>query len=867
VSGQTNISDSMPVMRDLAAFDQSSGGVLERFYFNHRKLVLGLFALVTLVLSVFALRMEMNAAFEKMIPQHHPFIRNYLANKGDLRNLGNSLRVVVENTQGDIFDPEYLEVLRKVNDELFLMPGVDRAWVKSLWSPAVRWTEVTEEGFSGGSVMPPDYDGSPHAIEMLKNNLARSGAVGSLVANNLKSSMIFVPLLDQTAGSGDKIDYLKLSRFLEEDVRDKYELARHVESQVRSLQSDKIKIHVVGFAKLVGDLIEGIFQVMLYFALAAAIAAVNIYHATRCTRSTTLVITCSLIAVVWQLGIVAALGLEVDPYSVLVPFLVFAIGVSHGAQKMNGIMQDIGRGTHKLVAARYTFRRLFLAGLTALIADAVGFGVLMLIDIPVIKELAISAAIGVWVLGWTNLVLLPILLSYTGVSKQAARRSLREESEALRGRGLGFVWAFLDRFTERRWASAAILVAAGMAVTAFSVSQQLEIGDLEPGAPELRQQSRYNRDNAYITGNYSLSSDQFAVIVKTPVEGCLTYKALTLADQLEWTLQQVEGVQATIALPDAIRQITAGTFDGNPKWASLSRNQQILNYGAQQASVNNRDLFNTNCSVMPVVAFLADHKAETLDRVVEAASTFARENSDKDVQFLLAAGSAGIEAATNAVVRDADRTMLFYVYAAVIVLCLITFRSWRAVVVAVIPLIITSILCEALMVALGIGVKVATLPVIALGVGIGVDYALYLLSIQLQRQREGYSLAESYRHAVQFVGKVVGMVGITLAIGVVTWVMSPIKFQADMGILLTFMFLWNMVGALVLIPALSHFLLNPAGRRNQPEAHSVPGPDASTDLSGAANRIALHGRNEAVIEQERRACLSPDFPLRSHTRS
>jgi hypothetical protein len=189
------------------------------------------------------------------------------------------------------------------------------------------------------------------------------------------------------------------------------------------------------------------------------------------------------------------------------------------------------------------------------------------------------------------------------------------------------------------------------------------------------------------------------------------------------------------------------------------------------------------------------------------------------------------------------------------------------VVVAVIPLIITSILCEALMVALGIGVKVATLPVIALGVGIGVDYALYLLSIQLQRQREGYSLAESYRHAVQFVGKVVGMVGITLAIGVVTWVMSPIKFQADMGILLTFMFLWNMVGALVLIPALSHFLLNPAGRRNQPEAHSVPGPDASTDLSGAANRIALHGRNEAVIEQERRACLSPDFPLRSHTRS
>jgi len=147
------------------------------------------------------------------------------------------------------------------------------------------------------------------------------------------------------------------------------------------------------------------------------------------------------------------------------------------------------------------------------------------------------------------------------------------------------------------------------------------------------------------------------------------------------------------------------------------------------------------------------------------------------------------------------------VYAAVILLCFVTFRSWRAVVVAVVPLVITSVLCEALMVMLGIGVKVATLPVIALGVGIGVDYALYLLSVQLAQQRQGVSLSAAYKKAVQFTGKVVALIGITLAAGVVTWVFSPIKFQADMGILLTFMFVWNMLGALILIPALSHFLL------------------------------------------------------------
>ncbi|HSX71641.1 MAG TPA: MMPL family transporter, partial [Pseudomonas sp.] len=644
---------------------------------------------------------------------------------------------------------------------------------------------------------PDSYDGSPTGVEQLRLNIARSGIVGSLVGNNFRSSMIFVPLLEKDPVSGQAIDYHTFSKVLEDKLRARYE----------GQGEGAIRVRIIGFAKLIGDLLDGLLQVMAYFAAAAAIATAIIYAYTRCVRSTVLVVCCSLIAVVWQLGLVALFGYALDPFSILVPFLVFAIGVSHGAQKMNGIMQDVGRGTHQLVAARYTFRRLFLAGLTALLADAVGFAVLMLIDIPVIQDLAVTASIGVAVLIFTNLVLLPVLLSYLGVSGRAAARSLRHEREDERGRGLCALWGGLDRFTERRWASVTLVVAAILAVAGFAVSLQLKIGDLDPGAPELRADSRYNLDNAYITANYSLSSDLFAVMLKTPKEGCLKYESLVEADRLGWLLQQQSGVQTTVSLVNAVRQITAGSYEGNPKWLTIARNQNVLNYGAQQASVNNPELFNTDCSMMPVVAYLADHKAETLDHMVRVAEEFARQHSTAERQFLLVAGSAGIEAATNIVVREANRIMLLYVYAAVILLCFVTFRSWRAVLVAVLPLMLTSILCEALMVWLGMGVKVATLPVIALGVGIGVDYALYLLSVQLAQQRAGVPLAMAYRNAVAFTGKVVALVGVTLAAGVVTWAWSPIKFQADMGILLTFMFLWNMIGALVLIPALSHFLL------------------------------------------------------------
>jgi uncharacterized protein len=804
--------DTMPVIRELKSFDARSGNRLERLIFNNRLWVVVACLMVTVALSFFATtRLTLNASFEKMIPHSQPFIKNYLENRQALRGLGNAVRVVVESSDGDIFDQHYLEALKQISDELFLMPGVDRAWMKSLWTPAVRWTEVTEEGFQGGPVMPDSYDGSPQSVQQLRMNIARSGIVGSLIGNNFKSSMIFVPLLEKDPVTGQSIDYHEFSRQLEDKLRNKYEFSGQSTTHSAGEEGKgPIKIRVIGFAKLVGDLIDGLMQVMLYFGAAALIATAIIYYFTRCVRSTALVILCSVVAVVWQLGLVALFGFALDPFSILVPFLVFAIGVSHGAQKMNGIMQDVGRGTHQLVAARYTFRRLFLAGLTALLADAVGFAVLMLIDIPVIQDLAITASIGVAVLIFTNLVLLPVLLSYFGVSRKAAQRSLRAENQEEGSKGLGAFWTFLDRFTERRWATVAVVVAGLLAVGGLVVSSHLKIGDLDPGAPELRSDSRYNRDNAYITANYSLSSDQFAIMLKTPSEGCLKYETLVEADRLGWLLQQQPGVQTTVSLVNAVRQITAGSYEGNPKWLTIARNQNVLNYAAQQASVNNPELFNNDCSMMPIVAYLSDHKAETLDRVVQVSEAFAREHSTGDRQFMLAAGSAGIEAATNIVVREANHTMLFYVYGAVIVLCFITFRSWRAVVVAVVPLMLTSILCEALMVWLGMGVKVATLPVIALGVGIGVDYALYLLSVQLAQQRAGLSLTEAYRNAVSFTGKVVALVGITLAAGVVTWAWSPIKFQADMGILLTFMFIWNMVGALVLIPALSHFLLKKA---------------------------------------------------------
>lgn len=771
-------------------FDRQSGSIVERALFNHRPLVLLLCLLLTMLLGAQALKLRFNVSFEKMIPTSHPYVVNFLTNKRDLTGLENVVRIAVVNRQGTILDHDYLATLAKINDEVFLLPGVDRSFMKSLWTPNTRWSAVTEDGVDGGTVVPDDYDGSPKSLEQVRLNVERSGELGQLVAGDYRSSVISVPLLDTDPRTGKKLDYRILSGQIDE-IRAKY-------------QNPRIAIHVTGFAMVLGELMAGLYGVLMFFVISIAIATAMIYWFNRDVRSTLLVMLSSLIAVLWQLGALPTLGYELNPYSILVPFLVFAIGMSHGAQKMNGIMQDIGRGVDKLIAARYTFRRLFLPGLTALMADTVGFAVLLLIDIPVIKELAIAASIGVAMLIVTNLILLPILLSYTGVSADAAERSIRGEASNNELGSKNRLWQMLDRFTERRWASGAICGGIVIAAAAFAVATHLKIGDLNAGAPELRSNSRYNSDNAFMVANYAASSDIFVVMVKTPNDKCTAYSTLAKLEDLSWQLEQLPGVEATNSMAALSKLAMVGYNEGNFKWYELIPNQGAI--GAVQTRAP-RELFNQTCSLLSLYVYLKDHKAETLQRVVNKVEVFAAANNTSESTFILAAGGAGIEAATNIVVKQAWTEMLLLVYAAVTALCFITFRSWRAVLVAVLPLMLTSILGEALMVGLEIGVKVATLPVIALGVGIGVDYALYILSVTLVELKAGRSLSEAYYKALLFTGRVVLLTGLTLAAGVLTWSFSDIKFQADMGLLLAFMFLWNMLGALVLIPALSHFLL------------------------------------------------------------
>ncbi|MBY6204045.1 MMPL family transporter [Halomonas denitrificans] len=820
--------------------------------FALRPLILLLFIVGTAVMAYSMLQLRVDAGFKKQLPLDHEYMQTFLDYEREFGG-ANRIMVALMARDGEMFTPEFFEAFEQVSNRVMLLPGVERASVRSIFTPNVRFVEVVEDGFAGGNVIPADFAPSPEMFERVRSNIIKSGEVGRLVAEDFSGAMVQANLVE---GDVQVPDYdpdnpcTDPDRFPQptDGSLNYQQVACYLDSIQEEFETENHSVHIIGFAKIVGDIADGARGVVTYFGVAFAITALLLLLYSKSIWLTVLPLVCSTTAVIWQLGSLSLLGFGIDPMNILTPFLVFAIGVSHGVQMISGWTAEKyfgGRspaGLHQdgialesieiassIDAAKATFARLLAPGAIALLSDTIGFLTILLINIRIIQELAITASIGVAIIIFTNLVLLPLLLSYVRMRNGEAFRE-RQFAKAAR---TSVVWRFVASFTRPGVAAVTLVLGIVLFAGALYKSQDMQIGDSEAGVPELRQDARYNQDARLISERFSLGTDLISVIAETVPQACTENPEIMDAiDDFSWQMRQVEGVQQVISLPMVAKVINAGWNEGNLRWRVLPRNVFIMRQNLQNIETSS-GLLNRDCSAMPVMIFTEDHKAETISRVVDRvkelrgqlmneslefqdpegvpadAEPGATADCSGDLCFRLATGNVGVMAATNEEVRAAQTPMLLYVYGAIILLCLITFRSVRGTLCIVLPLVLVSYLAYSLMAFMGIGLKVNTLPVVALGVGIGVDYGIYIYSRLAGHLKEGMPLGEAYMHTLRLTGKAVFFTAITLAVGVGTWLFSELKFQADMGVLLAFMFIFNMIGAMLLLPALARWLLRP----------------------------------------------------------
>lgn len=809
----------------------------EKLVFGSRPLVLVIFALVTLVMLYFASQLRVDAGFKKQIPQDHEYVRTFLDYEREFGG-ANRVLVAVVDKSGSIFNQRFMQTMEKITADVIALEEVDDARARSIFTPNVRFVEVVEDGFAGGNVIPseftPNVEGfqsTPEMFDTIRSNIIKANAVGRYVAKDFSGAMIWAELVPEGGAGQNKLDYQKVAHQLE-DIRKKYE-------------NENTTVHVIGFAKMVGDIADGARSVIWFFFITIALTWVLLYLYSTSIKLASLTVFAALVAVVWMLGALRLMGFGIDPMNMLTPFLIFAIAVSHGEQMINRFRGEIffggleegtvaelrqRTGVPPLDAARLAFRMLLVPGTVALVAGCIGFATILIIPIQIVRELAITATVGVAITILTDLVLLPVMLSYTRLRNLERKREFRLRQLTRFDRA----WAMLTKLS--RPVPAAIVIAIGLVVwfVAERHGDKVMIGDAQRGVAELHADARYNIDAGVVTEKFSLGVDIINVIAEAAPSACTqSFRAMELIDRFSWHMRNVDGVQQVISLPMAAKIVNAGWNEGNIRWRVLPRSTDELRV-ATQGFETDSGLLNDDCSAIPIMIFMTDHQATTIDRVVAAVKEFREKNGAYDVNFRveqkkaleaaekdgrtyasdaanlrLATGNVGVMAAINDKVRAVEHKMLYLLYGAVFVMCLISFRDLRAALCIVLPLVLVTELGHSLMVELGIGMKVNTLTVVALGVGIGVDYAIYIFARMAEAMGQGRTLSGSYFAALKTTGIAIFYTALTLALGVGMWVFSALKFQADMGVMLTFMFVVNMIAAIIFLPALCRWVLRP----------------------------------------------------------
>ncbi|MFY2763246.1 efflux RND transporter permease subunit [Arenimonas sp. MALMAid1274] len=806
----------------------------ETIVFGSRPLVLIIFTLVTVAMLYFASQLKVDAGFKKQVPLQHEYMQTFQDYELEFGG-ANRVLVAVIAKDGDMFDQEFMKTLENVTNEVINLDSTDDARSRSLFTPNVRFIEVVEDGLSGGNVIPqtftPNVEGftsTPQDFADIRGNIVKANIVGRLVAKDWSGAMIWADLIPES--EVNKVDYQEVANQFEA-IRQKYEDENHT-------------VHIIGFAKVVGDISDGARSVIKFFALTIAFTWLLLFLYSTSVKLASLTVVAALVSVVWMLGALKLMGFGIDPMNMLTPFLIFAIAVSHGEQMINRFRGEIFFGgleegtveelrarskdaVEPLEAARLSFRMLLIPGTVALLAGCIGFGAIMVIPIDMVRELAITATVGVALTILTDLVLLPVLLSYTRLRNLERKREFRLRQLTRFDK----VWAALSKLSRPGAAAVVILIGAVVWFFAWQHGNKVMIGDAQKGVAELRPDARYNQDALLIADRFSLGVDMLNVIAEAGPSACTTsYTAMETIDRFAWHMENVEGVEQVITLPAMAKIVNAGWNDGSVRWRVLPRDPDTLRQATQSFETDS-GLLNADCSAMPITIFTTDHQATTIDRVVAAVKDFREKNdayvpgnlqvklaaeaaenpefTSDQVNLRLGTGNIGVAAATNEVVREKEHMMLYLLYAAVFVMCWISFRNPLAALCVLLPLVLVTELGHSLMVQLDIGMKVNTLCVVALGVGIGVDYGIYIFARMRESMLQGRTLSESYFVALKTTGIAIFYTALTLAVGVAMWIFSDLKFQADMGIMLTFMFVVNMIAAIVFLPALCRWLLRP----------------------------------------------------------
>ena len=762
------------------------------FVIRRRLLVLCIIGLITLAFGWECRKLTISTNFNELLPQDHEYIKIHNEFRETFGG-ANFLVMMVSVKEGDIFNAKTLEKVRCITNELEKVPGVDKYKILSMASRKIKNPKITSWGMEAKPLMWPEVPKTEQEMNKLKEAVYSNEAYyGSYVSFDSKKCLIFADFFEE------ELDYTKIKNMLDG-------LRAHTEDE-------NTTVSIVGHPMHLG-VVAGYIQTMNWIMLGTGILIpILLFIAYRSLMAAIFVPLAAVVSGVWGLGFYAFMGYNLDPLIFVMPFLISLMAFRHSHQLYNRYFEEYIRTKDSTAGVRVILVEMFIPGLTSIVTDAFGIAIVAITPVPMLQHMAIAGAFWSFITVIVGLIMTPVLMTYVPVSaKFLAHIEHEQKKDALRQ---GLANKFADWLGPwiighgRWWVLCSV---AAVMLVSYYYADAIIIGDAQVGSNLLYPSSRYNQDSVRINQNLPLINPLYVVLEGEKVRSLTNLDVMQDMKNFTSYMMRNSGAVGAQNIIGPLMAMPQKFHEDDPKWYGLSEDPSTANtylIGLTQSG----DPGDMNKYLDPklrqtnIALYYMDKTGPTIQKAIATARQYIEKFSKlpEGFKYKLCGGVIGTEAAINEMVARKQLETLLYALLGVFICVTIEFRSLKAGLILTLPLLLSNYMAFAYMAINDIGLSISTLPVSASGIGMGVDYGIYLLARCEEEKRKdpGISMETALMRTIMSYSKSIIYIAGTLVLGLLVWALSPLKFQAQMGIMLAVVLFFNCLGAVFLVPVL-----------------------------------------------------------------
>ena len=765
------------------------------FIIRRRILILVIISIVTGFFIYQLPMLSIKTKLADLLPQKHPYIKVHNKIK-HIFGGSNQVLIMVQVRTGDIFNQKTLTKVQWITRELENILGVDPYKIRSIAVSKMKTFKYTSGTMQIDPLMYPEVPHNEEEMNKLRDNIySNPQYYGQYVSYDSKRTLIMVDFLEED------IDYRTVFNELSR-------IRQHTEDENHIISIAGEPMHLGYIDQLANQVL-----IVLGATVFSMIIMLFIYY--KSLRAVMIPVLSAAISAMWGLGFMAFVGFTLDPLILVLPFLISLMAARHSMQCLSRYLEEYATAKNIQTAAVATIESMFLPGVTGIITDALGIGLVAIAVIPILTNIAVACSFWCIATVVLSVIFTPLLLSFIPETKRVRaymERSLDQGRQDYRDRFLGTVGHWIPR--RGKWYVTAVTLF--MVIVGFNYARQINVGDFMPGSSILWPFHRYNKDAFRITFSMPLLNPLYIILkgeegtFDDEKGGGFVTRASTLREMNRFAryMMQHERVMFTMSIVGAVPRFLMSTYEDDPQFFHLPREDETLHFITRRLLHSGEpgtwdryvDMEETYANI---VIYCRDKMPKTIEGVFQHIQAYLAKNpGPPGGKYLLAGGAVGVQAAVRDVIADAQIWNLIFALGGVFLFCALEFKSITAGLMLTIPLAISNVLTFALMGAYQIGLTVNTYPVASVGIGLGVDYGIYFLSRLLEEKSQGFDIYHAVYQGLRTNGRSIIQIATTLTIGLVMWVFSPLKFQAEMGLLLAIVLLLNMLGALFLVPSL-----------------------------------------------------------------